>query len=113
MSRNRFASRLPDVVEVQQKAIADLPVVDEGILTAGSPTVTIDLNTPLGRNATWFEVLIDGPGDLKIEYSVNGSSFSDPVTRKQQETWPLEDISVHSVRLTRVSADTSYRFVGV
>ncbi len=92
-----------------RKVTTDLPVVakDTSFVTGDSPA-DIDVNTALGRNGTWFEVINDGPGDIDVSWSVDGVIFSDPITRKQQETLPIENISIDTIRIIWV-ANSAYR----
>ena len=109
MSRNRFDSRLPDTVEVQQKAVTELPVISEdtSFVVGDSPAI-IDVNAALGKNGRSFEVINDGPGNFTVAISNDGSVFGSEATVKQQEIYTIADISVDSIRITH-DADSAYR----
>lgn len=99
--------------EISIRPVFSLPVVAEDTsFVSGDSPADIDVNTPLGRNGTQFEVINDGPGDILISYSVDGTIFSSQITRKQQETLPLNNVSVNIIRITHV-ADSAYRVLAL
>ncbi len=81
--------------------------IDTSFVVGDSP-VTLDLNTPLGRNATQFSVQNDGNGIFTVATSLDGAIFGDEKTVKNGEVYQIDALSVHSMRITHV-ADSSYR----
>jgi len=83
---------------------------DNSFVLADSPA-TLDVNAKLGRNATEFAVQNDGPGDFTVTLNnTSGGDFGDEKTVKTGETYAIDNISVDSIRITRV-ADSAYRVV--
>ena len=82
---------------------------DTSFLTGDSP-VTIDVNTDLGRNATDGTILNDGPGNILVEISNNGTDFGDSITLTDCDELVLKNFNVNKIRLTWVS-DSSYRIL--
>lgn len=77
-------------------------------VTGQSPAI-IDFFTDSGGKIAhkgWF--VNDGPGDIKIEFSFNGSAYGGQHTIKTGETVSLDDFSIKKIRLTWVS-DAGYR----
>lgn len=105
-----------DVQEVTIVAVVDLPEVfeDTSFVLADSP-VTLDVNAALGRNATEFELINDGPGTFTVALSNDGAVFGDEYTMKAGETYSeriSENLSVDSIRLTHVT-DSAFRCLAV
>lgn len=85
---------------------------DTSFVTGDSP-VTMDFNTDLGQNAKSVIVINDGPGDFQVDYDVAGAgSYSDKHTMKSNEVFPLNGISIDTLRITWVS-DSAYRVVAI
>ena len=81
---------------------------DDDFLTDES-LVILDFNTALGgRNATDGFIVCDGPGSIKVEFSLDGVSFDDLQTIKKKEIYNFSNLSVNSIRITWVS-DSAYR----
>lgn len=74
-------------------------------------TITLDLNTILGRNATRYQIINDGAGSFTFATSLNGSTFESTnaeITLNLNEEHSDIDTSVDSIRLTW-SANADYR----
>lgn len=82
---------------------------DTAFISGDSPA-TLNCNEVLGRNTIEFTVINDGAGDFLVSISTDGIAFGDDHTTKNGETYSLDNISVHSIRITHVS-DSSYRIV--
>ncbi len=90
---------------------ADNPEVSENEnFQAGDSPATIDVNTSLGRNGTQFLIWNDGPGDIKVEVSTDGSTYGGKHTMKEGEVYGITDVSVDSIRLNWIS-NSAYRVV--
>lgn len=114
MSRGRFTSRSGPVdangnqITVIE-ATNDTPeVFEDDTFVVGDSPVSLDCNAALGRNASQFEIVNDGPGDFTVAISNDGSAFGDEATIKQQEVYAISNISVDTIRITHV-ADSAYR----
>lgn len=89
--------------------LEELPFISEDTsFVSGDSPATLDINTFLGRDAFFWEIINDGPGSFTIALSNDGSIFGDEATVNQQEIYRLPNISVDSIRITHVS-DSAYR----
>lgn len=96
-------------IVVAFKAVIDTPEIFEDTnFVVGDSPVTLDCNDALGRNATQFEIINDGPGNFTVSISNDGAAFGDEATVKQQEVYAISNISVDSIRITYVD-DSAYR----
>lgn len=84
---------------------------DSSFTIDDSPRV-LNANSALGMNATEFTVFNDGIGDIDVSLSRDGSSYSSEHTMKSGEVYGIDEINIHSIRLTHV-ADSSYRVIVV
>ena len=85
---------------------------DTSFVTGDSPA-TVDINTALGRNASYVQVINDGPGNFTMAASNDGAAFGDEITIKASDPpFVLEDLDIDSVRITWVS-DSAYRVIAV
>ena len=90
-------------------AVADNPeVFEDTSFVAGDSPAILDVNTVLGRNGTQFNVLNDGVGNFTVATSTDGAVFGGEHTLKNGESYSIDNISVDSIRITRV-ADSAYR----
>lgn len=95
-------------------ALSDTPEFfeDTSFVTGDSPA-TVDINTALGRNAEYVQVINDGPGAFTIAASNDGAVFGDAITVKASDPpFVFEGLSIDSVRITWV-ADSAYRVIAV
>lgn len=88
----------------------NLEVFEDVSFVTGDSPVTHNLNAVLGRNAQDVSITNDGPGDMLVATSTDGTVFGGDATRKASETLVLERRNIHSVRITWVS-NSSYRVV--
>lgn len=82
---------------------------DTNFVTGDSP-VTINVNNDLGRNATDGTLINDGPGNILVEISDNGTDFGDAITLTDCEPLQLKNFNVAKIRLAWIS-DSSYRIL--
>jgi hypothetical protein len=80
---------------------------DTSFVTGDSP-VTLDFNTDLGRNATFWSLVNDGPGDITVDVSYNGTAWETGRTLKCTDEPLFIPGSVDSIKLTWVS-NSAYR----
>ncbi len=83
------------------------PYKDTSFVTGDSPIV-LDVNTDLGRNSVDGNIINDGPGNILVEISNDGSNFSPQITLTDCDEFDLRNVDVDKIRLTWVS-DSSYR----
>lgn len=87
-----------------------LPIVfEDSSFTSGDSPATIDINAQLGQNATSLVITCDGAGDFTYQLSEDGVVFGDATTLKEDETDTYDDYSIHSIKITYVSANSAYR----
>ncbi len=84
---------------------------DTSFVTGESPRV-LDVNADLGRNAHDGYIVNDGAGDIKIEFSDDGTSWGGQHTLKKDEIFDLFMLDIAKIRLTWV-ADCGYRVLVV
>lgn len=84
---------------------------DTSFVTGDSPAV-LDVNTDLGRDGREAQVTNDGPGNITVEISNDGASFSPALTLKSGERLAVDNLRIDTIRLTWVT-DSAYRVVVV
>jgi hypothetical protein len=84
---------------------------DTSFETGDSPAV-LDVNTDLGRDGRETQIINDGPGNIGVEISNDGASFSPSVTLHPGERFLVGDLRIDTIRLTWVT-DSAYRVVVV
>ena len=100
-----------DPVPVREQALdARFKTYSDASFVTGDSPVVVDVNTDLGRDGRSFTFLNDGAGDIGIEVSNDGATYSDMWTTKAGEQFGLGDLRVDSIRITWV-ADSSYRLM--
>jgi hypothetical protein len=81
---------------------------DEDFVSGDSPVI-LDFKTDMGRTAASMTVVCDGPGDISIAMSYNGTAFaSTEWIVRPQETYHIERSFISSLRITHVT-DSGYR----
>lgn len=80
---------------------------DANFLTGDSPAV-LDVLTDLSRIGHEGYLINDGPGDIQIEFSEDGTTYGGVHTVKQTETIQFNDLKFRKIRLTWVD-NTAYR----
>lgn len=86
---------------------------DENFVTGDSPAV-LDVYTNLigldGKNRPGHKGFFtnDGPGDIQVEFSADGTNYGGQHTLRGGETLTLNDLTIKKIRLTYVSP-TGYR----
>jgi len=82
---------------------------DTSFVSGDSPAVC-DVNGDLGRNGHDGYIINDGPGDIQVEISDNGTDYGGVHTLKAGERISLTRLDVNRIRLTWVS-DSAYRIL--
>ena len=82
---------------------------DTNFVTADSPA-TLDVNTDLGRDGRETQITNDGPGNISVEVSNDGVSFSTILTLLAGERFAVSDLRIDTIRLTWIT-DSAYRVV--
>lgn len=77
----------------------------------GNSPVALSCHGALGRNATQFSIQNDGLGDFSVAISINGTVFGDEKTMKNGEVYAIDGLSVDTIRITYIIADSAYRVV--
>lgn len=80
---------------------------DDNFTSADTLSV-LAINTDLGRLGHHGYLVNDGPGNLKIEISNDGTTYGGVHSLKRGDVFDLENLSVHKIRLTWLQ-NTSYR----
>lgn len=104
--------RADGAIEVRQ-IIRALNRCYSGTLTSGVSPVVHSFNTDYGYNAIKGWITNDGDGNARgtmlIEFSRDGSIWGDPYELYPGESFDLDGLDVHSLRLTHVALDITYR----
>lgn len=76
---------------------------------AGDDGTVININSAISRNAKvgWFRC--DGPNNLGIEISENGTTYGLQVTLKNGEIFYLDSMNAYSIRVQHLGTDSAYR----
>ncbi len=93
-----------EILDARYKTYEDITFV-----TGDSP-VTVDVNTDLGRDGRSMLFTNDGPGNISVEVSNDGVTYSDVRTTQAGEEFSLGDLRIDSIRITWV-ADSAYRLL--
>lgn len=80
---------------------------DTNFTSADSPAV-LAVYTDLGRFGHQGQICNDGPGDIQIEISVDGTNYGGLHTLRGGEVFELSQLKIHKIRLTYVDP-TEYR----
>ena len=80
---------------------------DTSFISGDSPAV-LDVESNLGRVGHGGYLANDGPGNILVEFSFDGSTYGGQHTVKSQEILDFENASFKKIRLTHV-ANTAYR----
>jgi len=106
------SKRSDGAVEFRQIIRALNKTYEEGITAATSPKVH-SFNADFEYNAIKGWAVNDGDGNgkgnLVVEFTRDGIIFGEPYTLFPGERMDLDGLDVHSLRLTRVSLDVTYR----
>lgn len=80
---------------------------DSSFVTGDSPVV-LDVFTDIGRAGHEGYLINDGPGDMKVEISANGTSYGGLHVLRGGEVFILENLTIRKIRLTW-QEDCAYR----
>lgn len=80
---------------------------DTNFASGDSPAV-LAVNTDLGRNGYKGYFINDGPGDIQVEISNDGTIYGGTHTVRGGEQLALDDLNIAKIRLTFVDP-TEYR----
>jgi len=78
------------------------------VATVGVPT-TLDVNDDLGHNAGDGYIVCDGPGNLEVDLSYDGSTFEEDITVKKNEVLLLGGMNIDSIKIDVTTDGTAYR----
>ena len=82
----------------------------EDSFTSGVSPRVLDVNSDLGRNAHEGNFINDGPGDIYLEISDNGTNYGSSHKVKSLESYDLTAYDINKIRLTWIS-NMAYRAV--
>jgi len=78
------------------------------VATVGVP-VTLNVNTDLGRNSGDGYIVCDGPGDLEVDLSYDGTTYEENITVKKDEILDLGGLNIHTIKIDATVNGTAYR----
>jgi len=82
------------------------------VVSPGSPNqhdVAADLGRPAGQGC----IVNDGPGDLLLDISYDGETFTENVRLKNYEILDLTGLRVYKLRVDATRAGTKYRVLAI
>lgn len=80
---------------------------DLSFVTGDSPA-THDINAALERNSIDGHVVNDGPGDILMTWSPDGTNFSGNIRIKDSEIFDIARLSVDTIKIAWVT-NSAYR----
>lgn len=86
---------------------ASVAYEDTSFVTGDSPIV-LAVNTDLGRNGHEGYFTNDGPGDIKVEISADGTTYGGQHTLRGGEILDLDNLKINKIRVTWVQ-NSAYR----
>jgi len=81
----------------------------EGSVAVVGTPVVLNVNTDLGKNAGDGYIINDGPGDLQIDISYDGTTFETDITVEEDEVFDLGGFNIHTIRIDATENGTEYR----
>ena len=82
---------------------------DTNFTSAESPAV-LDVFTDIGRFGHQGQIINDGPGDIQVEISYDGTTYGGLHNLRGGEVFELSNLKINKIRLTYVD-QTEYRAV--
>jgi len=109
---NSFSNDEHDGVEYRKRVAtyvdgSSVSYEDLNFVTGNSPAV-LNIFVDLGRFGHEGYLINDGPGDIKLEISTDGTTYGGQHTIKQGEQLVLDNLKISKIRLTWIT-DTAYR----
>jgi hypothetical protein len=84
---------------------------EETDFTSAKSPATHDFNNDTGRYAVDGYIICDGPGNIQVDYSRNGVTYSDKWTMKEEEQVDLLRLDIDKIRITHTGEDSAYRIL--
>lgn len=103
-----------DPSQLYEMAYSALPGVNksyEGTLIVGDSPLSIDFNADTGRNSLDGWITCDGPGDIQLRFSQNGTVYGDVWTMKPGENTGVRGFDIDTLELIHTGTDSAYRIV--
>ncbi len=76
--------------------------------TSADTNTVLDIETDLGRKGHKGFFINDGPGDIKVAVSFDGTTYGSYVTLRSTDAYSLDDLNISKIQLQHVD-DTEYR----
>lgn len=93
---------------VPDPAVVNPKKYEGTIATIGDPA-TLDINDDLGHNIGDGYIVCDGPGNLEVDISFDGSAFEEDITIKKNEVLRLNGMNVDTIKIDVTVDGTAYR----
>lgn len=81
---------------------------EDGNFTVADDQIILDAEADLGRKGHAGYFVNDGPGDIKVSISFDGTAYGSVHTLRGGDTLSLDDLNISRIRLTHVD-DTEFR----
>lgn len=76
---------------------------------SGDSPETCSFHADTGRNAVDGWIQCDGPGNIQVDYSMDGLLYGDKFTVKKNESVDLLRMNINKLRITHTGEDSAYR----
>ena len=95
---------------VPDPAVVNPKKYEGSVATVGVP-VTLDVNDDLEHNSGDGYIVCDGPGDLEVDLSYDGSTFEEDITVKTDEILDLGGLNIDTIKIDVTQDGTAYRVI--
>ena len=101
--RSDGAHRVMELIRALNKTYEDSSFI------AGDSPAVHSFYGDMGYNSIQGWITCDGPGNISVAFSRDGITYGDEWTMRLGENTSLRGFDIHSIRVTRLTADSSYR----
>lgn len=98
-----------DYDSLYKKPVIKYSSFEDSSFAAGDSPVVLDIYAALTRDIYNGEIMCDGPGDIYIEISSDGTVYGDITTAKENEIADLIQHKIRKVRITHTGTNSAYR----
>ena len=103
-----FTKRITVVIMPPPSDVGNPLKYEGSVATVGTPDV-LDVNDDLGHNAGNGYIVCDGPWDLEIDLSYDGTTLETDITVKKDEILDLGGLNIDTILIDATEDGTAYR----
>lgn len=82
---------------------------ETSLFAVGDSPVVHNFNSDQGYNSLQGWITCDGPGDIVVEFTRDGTTYGDAWTMFGGENTDLKGLDIHAIRITHSGTDSAYR----